>query len=122
MVVNKMPGTKLKQLSAKEKYLSKLALINVLKKCSPQVRIELIGYLNSDGINVLSEITNNVFYNKPPLNQRQYKTMKKFYLDEKKTLRDISRKKASLKKKRDYFRKQSGGFLGTLLGKATNML
>ena len=40
---------------AKEKVLSKLALLNVLKKSSPNVRCQLINFLNSQGIQVLSE-------------------------------------------------------------------
>jgi hypothetical protein len=113
-----MPKRKInRQRSAKESTLSKLALINALKKSSPQIRSELIDYLNSKGLQILSESTHNILFNKDvPLTLSQKKKMKKYYQADKKNMREVSRKRASLTKKRNYFKKQSGGMLGALLG------
>ena len=59
-----------------EKALSKLALITVLKKCSPDHRIRLINYLNKDGIQVLSETVYNTLFNMP-LTPAQKKKIRK---------------------------------------------
>ena len=103
-------------LTAKEKNLSKLALINVLKKSTPEVRIRLMNYLNSEGIQIVSESIFNVLFNDAPLTKSQKRRIKKEYAKDKKSLKDLSMKRSSLKKKRKLL-KQSGGFLGTLLGK-----
>ena len=60
-------------MTSKEKNLSKLALINVLKKSPPEVRSRLINYLNSEGINVISESVYNVLFNDSPLKTNQKK-------------------------------------------------
>ena len=62
---------------SKEKNLSKLALINVLKKSSPEARSRLINYLNSKGINVLSESVHNVLFNDAPLKSSQRRRLKR---------------------------------------------
>lgn len=102
-------------LTSKEKSLSKLALINILKKSPPEVRCRLINYLNNEGINVLSESVYNVLFNSAPLKTSQKRRIKKKYLKDKKLLLEISKKRGSYKKKKKLL-KQSGGFLGTLLG------
>ena len=61
---------------SKEKNLSKLALINVLKKSSPEARCRLINHLNSKGINVLSESVHNVLFNDAPLKSSQRRRLK----------------------------------------------
>lgn len=61
---------------AKEKNLSKLALINALKKCPPNARCQLINFLNSQGIQVLSESIFNVLFNKAPLTKSQKSRIK----------------------------------------------
>ena len=100
---------------SKEKNLSKLALINVLKKSSPEARSRLINYLNSEGINVLSESVHNVLFNDAPLKSSQRRRLKKQYSKDKKILKEISKRRGSFKKKKKLL-KQTGGFLGTLLG------
>ena len=100
---------------SKEKNLSKLALINVLKKSSPEARSRLINYLNSEGINVLSESVHNVLFNDAPLKSSQRRRLKKQYSKDKKILKEISKRRGIFKKKKRLL-KQSGGFLGTLLG------
>ena len=55
--------TKSKMSPAKDKNLSKLALINALKKSNPNIMCQLINYLNSQGIQVLSESIYNVLFN-----------------------------------------------------------
>lgn len=98
-------------LTSKEKYLSKLALINVLKKSPPDVRSRLINYLNSEGVNVLSK----VLFNDAPLEKRQKRRIRKEYSKDKKVLLEISNRRGSFKNRKKLL-KQSGGYLGTLLG------
>ena len=102
-------------LTTKEKNLSKLALLNILKKSTPEVRSRLLNYLNSEGIQIVSESIFNVLFNGAPLTKSQKQRLKKEYSKDKKTLKELSRKSSSLKKKRKLL-KQTGGFLGTLLG------
>ena len=102
-------------LTSKEKNLSKLALVNTLKKCPPEVRSRLINYLNSEGVNVLSESVHNVLFNSAPLKTSQKRRLRKQYLKDKKLLLEISKRHGSYKRKKKLL-KQSGGFLGTLLG------
>ena len=71
-------------LTSKEKNLSKLALINVLKKSPPDVRCRLINYLNSEGISVLSESVHNVLFNDTPLKSSQKRKIRKQYSKDKK--------------------------------------
>ena len=99
-----------------EKDLSKLALITVLKKCSPEVRARMIEYLNPEGVKVLSEVIFNVLFNESPLTTTQRRKLRKEYSKDKHALKEISKKHTSLKKKRQLL-KQTGGFMGTLLGK-----
>ena len=103
-----------KMLTPKEKYLSKLALINVLKKSPPDVRSRLINYLNSEGITVLSESIHNVLFNDAPLKNSQKRRIRKEYSKDKKVLLEISKRRGSFKNRKKLL-KQSGGFLGTLL-------
>ena len=84
---------------SKEKNLSKLALINVLKKSSPEARCRPINYLNSEGINVLSESVHNVLFNDAPLKRRR---LKKEYSKDKKILKEISKRRGSFKKKKNF--------------------
>ena len=100
---------------SKEKKLSKLALINVLKKSSPEARSRLINYLNSEGINVLSESVHNVLFNDAPLKISQRRRLKKQYSKDKEILKEIWKRRGSFKKKKKLL-KQIGGFLGTFLG------
>ena len=102
-------------LTAKEKNLSKLALLNILKKSTPEVRSRLMNYLNSEGVQIVSESIFNVLFNGAPLTKSQKQRLKKEYSKDKKNLKELSRKSSSLKKKRKLL-KQTGGFLGTLLG------
>ena len=102
-------------LTSKEKYLSKLALINVLKKTPPDARSRLINYLNSEGINVLSESIHNVLFNDAPLKNSQKRRIRKEYSKDKKVLLEISKRRGSFKNRKKLL-KQSGGYLGTLLG------
>ena len=104
-----------KEKLLKEKLLPKLALIEVLKKCPKGARPQIISYLNSEGINVLSETIHNVLRNEAPLKDSQKKRLRKEYKKDKKVLLEIAKKRGSFKNKRKLL-KQSGGFLGTLLG------
>ena len=104
----------MKKLS-REKLLSKLALIDVLKKCPKDARSQIINYLNSEGINVLSETIHNVLRKETPLKDSQKRRLIKEYSKDKKVLLEIAKRKGSFKNKKKLL-KQSGGFLGTLLG------
>ena len=104
-----------------EKNLSKLALFTTLKKCSPQVRGRLIQFLNSEGIQVVSELVYNVLFNDSPLTKAQKRKIRKEYLKDKSSLKVISKKRASFKRKRKLL-KQTGSGLGTLLGIGLSLL
>lgn len=104
-----------KEKLLKGKLLPKLALIEVLKKCPKDARGQIISYLNSEGINVLSETIHNVLRIEAPLKDHQKKRLRKEYGKEKEVLLEIAKKRGSFKNKRKLL-KQSGGFLGTLLG------
>lgn len=104
-----------------EKALSKLALINVLKKCSPEHRLRMINYLNNDGIRILSEVIFNILFNGSPLTPAQRKKIRKEYSKDKQILKQIGKKSGSIKSKKKLLR-QTGGFMGTLLGKNKHIL
>ena len=104
-----------KEKLLKDKLLPKLALIEVLKKCPKDARGQIISYLNSEGIKVLSETIHNVLRIEAPLKDHQKKRLRKEYGGEKEVLLEIAQKRGSFKNKRKLL-KQSGGFLGTLLG------
>ena len=99
----------------KDKLLPRLALIEVLKKCPKDARGQIISYLNSEGINVLSETVHNVLRIEAPLKDHQKRRLRKEYRKEKEVLLEIAKKRGSFKNKRKLL-KQSGGYLGTLLG------
>ena len=99
----------------KDKSLPKLALIEVLRKCPKDARGQIISYLNPEGIKVLSETVHNVLRIEAPLKDYQKRRLRKEYTKEKKVLLEIAKKKGTFKNKRKLL-KQSGGYLGTLLG------
>ena len=74
-----------------------------------------VRYLNSQGIQVVSESIFNVLFNQAPLSKSQKRRIIKQCSKDKNMLKEISKKRGSLKKKRKLL-KQSGGYLGTLLG------
>ena len=100
----------MKKLS-KEKLLARLALIDVLKKCPKHARSQIINYLNSEGINVLSETIHNVLRKETPLKDSQKRRLIKEYSKDKKVLLEIAKRKGSFKNKKKLL-KQSGGFPG----------
>ena len=104
-----------KEKLLKDKLLPKLALLQVLKKCPKDARGQIISYLNPDGIKVLSETVYNVLRIEAPLKDHQKRRLRKEYRKEKEVLLEIAKKRGSFKNKRKLL-KQSGGFLGTLLG------
>lgn len=105
----------------KEKLLSKLALIESLKKCPKDARSRLIHYLNSEGLTVLSETIHNCLRKEAPLKDFQKNKIKKEYKKDRKVWLEIAKKKGAFKKKKKLL-KQHGGFLGTLLGIAASLL
>lgn len=107
---------KVKKETKKEKLLSKLALIEALKKCPKDARCRLINYLNPQGLTVLCETVKNCIRKDAPLNDSQKKRFLKEYGKEKKILLELTKKKGTFKNKKKLLMKQHGGFLGTLLG------
>ena len=107
---------KVKKETKKEKLLSKLALIEALKKCPKDARCRLINYLNPQGLTVLCETVKNCIRKDAPLNNSQKKRFLKEYGKEKKILLELTKKKGTFKNKKKLLMKQHGGFLGTLLG------
>ena len=85
--------------SSKEKLLSKLALIQFLKKCPKDTRSHIIGYLNSDGINVLSETIHNVLRKDSPIKNSQKKRSEKNIRSIKKCCFKLLKEKEVLKRK-----------------------
>lgn len=100
----------------REKLLSKLALIESLKKCPKDARCRLINYLNPQGLTVLSETIKNCIRKDAPLKDSQKKRFLKEYAKEKKVLLELTKKRGTFKNKKKLLMKQHGGFLGTLLG------
>ena len=92
----------MKKLS-KEKLLARLALIDVLKKCPKDARSQIIDYLNSEGINVLSETIHNVLRKETPLKDSQKKRLIKEYSKNKNVLLQIAKRKGSFKNKKKLF-------------------
>ena len=78
-------------------------------------RPRIINYLNSEGINVLSESVHNVLFNDAPLKSSDKRKFRKEYSKDKEVLLQISKRRGGVKKRKKLM-KQSGGFLGTLLG------
>ena len=104
-----------KEKLVREKLLPKLALIEVLKKCPKDARPQIISYLNSEGIKVLSETIHNVLRRDAPLKVSQKRRLVKEYKKDKEVLLEIGKRGGSFKNKRKLL-KQSGGFIGPLLG------
>ena len=101
----------------REKLLSKLALIESLKKCPKDARCRLINYLNPQGLTVLSETIKNCLRKDAPLKDSQKNRILKEYKKEKrKVLLEIAKKRGTFKNKKKLLMNQHGGFLGTLLG------
>ena len=101
----------------REKLLSKLALIEALKKCPKDARCRLINYLNPQGLTVLSETIKNCLRKDAPLKDSQKNRILKEYKKEKrKVLLEIAKKRGTFKNKKKLLINQHGGFLGTLLG------
>ena len=100
----------------REKLLSKLALIESLRKCPKDARCRLINYLNPQGLTVLSETIKNCIREDAPLKASQKKKLLKEYKKEKKVLLELAKKRGAFKNKKKLLMKQHGGFLGTLLG------
>ena len=70
---------------------------------------------DSEGVNVLSESIHNVLFNDAPLKNSQKRRIRKEYSKDKKVLLEISNRRGSFKNRKKLL-KQSGGYLGTLLG------
>ena len=99
----------------------KLHLLQTLLTLSPQKQINIIKFLDSDGINILSEIVHNTIFKNLKLNTRQKKRLKEKILGKEQLLKFISKKSnKSISRKKKLL--QTGGFLGTILGIAVPIL
>lgn len=90
-----------------------LALLELSYKSPPSVRRVIVGHSSADFINALCEIALNVLKGNIPLNDKQYKQLKK----PKNIIRVVADKKVELVKKKNAIN-QTGGFLLPLLGAA----
>ena len=87
----------------REKLLSKLALIEALKKCPKDARCRLINYLNPQGLTVLSETIKNCLRKDAPLKDSQKNRILKEYKKEKrKVLLEIAKKGVLLKTRKNF--------------------
>mgnify|MGYP006059794681 CR=1 FL=1 len=78
----------------REKLLSKLALIESLKKCPKDARCRLINYLNPQGLAVLSETIKNCIRKDAPLKDSQKKkVLKRICKGEKSFVRTYEKKR-----------------------------
>ena len=104
-----------------QKKLSKYALLKVLKSQTPEIRVEIIQYLNDSGINVLSEAIYNTLFNPNRLSRKHIKMLKSQYLDQEKSLRKASKKSNNIKTRKKAI-VQNGKGIGALLGVAASLL
>lgn len=94
-----------------------LGVLELLYKSPPRVRKVIISNANVDLINALCEIALNVLKGAIPLNDKQYRQLKK----KKAVIRRLADKKVKTPQKRKAIN-QSGGFLLPLLGAAIPLI
>ena len=86
--------------------------IKRLRRMNNKSRKNFLKHCSSDLIDCLCECSQNLLHGNVPVTSAQFKKLKKY----KKVLRKISNKKLSSLKRRKLLTKQSGGFLGALIG------
>lgn len=87
------------------------AVLRILAKASPAVARKIILDSKTDLINILSECAINILNGNVPLTPKRKQHLRKF----KSNLRQLARKKASVKSRKQVLI-QRGGFLPALLG------
>ena len=107
--------------SAASKALAKYTLIKVLRNSKPEIRVQLIQFLNDDAINILSEALYNVLFVDIGLSPENKKKLREEYSKWEKVLRSASKKSNNIKTRKKLL-VQNGGGLGTILGLAASIL
>ena len=94
-------------------------LILLLRKLDPRNRKSLLGQLNKDHIQCLSEIFSNFLKKHLTLNPKIIKKLRHYQSE----IREIARKKTSLKKKKGILTSKRGGnILSIILPLATTLI
>lgn len=107
--------------SAASKTLAKYTLVKVLRNSKPEIRVQLIQFLNDDAINILSEALYNVLFVDIGLSPENKKKLREEYSKWEKVLRRASKKSNNIKTRKNLL-VQNGGGLGTILGIAASIL
>lgn len=100
-----------------ERVLRNLAVLKILVRAGPKQRKAILCKANNDLVGAIAEIALNTLKGNLPLKPSQYRTLKR----KKGVIKKLSDRKVSLKKKKQVIR-QSGGFVGSLLGAAIPLL
>ena len=107
--------------SLEKKALAKYTLLKVLRNSKPEIRVQLIQFLNDDAINILSEALYNVLFVDIGLSPENKKKLREEYSKWEKVLRRASKKSNNIKTRQKLL-VQSGSGLGTILGIAASIL
>ena len=107
--------------SAASKALAKYTLLKVLRNSKPEIRVQLIEFLNDDAINILSEALYNVLFVDIGLSPENKKKLREEYSKWEKVLRRASKKSNNIKTRKKLL-VQNGAGLGAILGLAASIL
>ena len=107
--------------SSEKKALAKYTLLKVLRNSKPEIRVQLIQFLNDDAINILSEALYNVLFVDIGLSPENKKKLKEEYSKWEKILRRASKKSNNIKTRKKLL-VQNGAGLGAILGLAASIL
>ena len=94
-----------------------LALLKMLATASPQQRKAILCSASDDLVAAISEIALNTLKGNVPISERQFRLLKK----KRQLIKRLSNKRASIVSKKKLV-KQSGGFIGSLLGIAIPLI
>jgi len=88
-------------------------LTRVLKEANRKKRQQMLQYADKDQINVISEMVLNLLKKRIPINATTYGKLKRH----KKVLREVGKRRNSLKRRREHLLRQNGaGFWSGLHG------
>ena len=107
--------------SAASKALAKYTLIKVLRNSKPEIRVQLIQFLNDDAINILSEALYNVLFVDIGLSPENKNKLREEYSKWEKVVWRASKKSNNIKTRKKLL-VQNGDGLGTILGLAASIL
>ena len=120
-ICSKSSPKKTMKRSVASKTLAKYTLVKVLRNSKPEIRVQLIQFLNDDAINILSEALYNVLFVDIGLSPENKKKLREEYSKWEKVLRRASKKSNNIKTRKNLL-VQKGGGLGTILGIAASIL